>query len=49
MRSTNLAIVDNQKLTMMKSISGDNWEVVCKGKKWKRDEKIRFKHVDTGK
>jgi len=28
--------------------TGDNWEVVCKGKKWKRDEKIRFKHVDTG-
>eukprot|EP00794_Sanderia_malayensis_P011805 gene11805-13028_t len=28
--------------------TGDNWEVVCKGKYWKRDEKIRFKHLDTG-
>eukprot|EP00795_Rhopilema_esculentum_P008083 gene8083-13998_t len=28
--------------------TGDNWEVVCKSKKWKRDEKIKFKHTDTG-
>lgn len=26
---------------------GDNWVVVCAGKHWKRDERVRFKHVAT--
>lgn len=34
---------------MLYLVLGDNWEVVCKGKKWKRDEKVKFKHVDTAK
>lgn len=28
--------------------SGDHWEVLCSGN-WKRDESVRFLHVDTGK
>lgn len=28
--------------------SGDNWEVVCSGDSWRKDARVRFKHVDTG-
>ncbi|XP_047143857.1 stromal cell-derived factor 2 isoform X1 [Hydra vulgaris] len=28
--------------------TGDNWEVKCSGKNWSRNEKVRFKHIDTG-
>ena len=26
----------------------DNWEVVCSGAFWRRDQFVRFKHVETG-
>lgn len=29
--------------------TGDNWEVKCSSKYWNRDDKIRFKHADTGR
>ena len=28
---------------------GDNWQVLCSGKTWRRDNKVQFKHVDTNK
>ena len=28
-------------------ISGDNWSVTCPGKFWRRDDKVRLKHVVT--
>jgi len=27
--------------------SGDNWEVVCRGDTWGRDEVVQFRHIDT--
>lgn len=27
--------------------SGDNWQVVCKGESWNRDESIQLRHLDT--
>jgi len=27
--------------------TGDNWEVVCKGKYWLRDNVVQFRHLDT--
>lgn len=29
--------------------TGDNWEVICSGKYWMRDESIKLKHIDTGR
>jgi len=29
--------------------SGDDWEVKCSTKNWNRNDKIRFKHADTGR
>jgi len=28
--------------------TGDNWEIVCRGDSWDREETIQFRHVDTG-
>lgn len=27
--------------------TGDHWEVVCSGDFWRKDSRVRFKHVDT--
>ncbi|XP_065188887.1 stromal cell-derived factor 2-like [Sycon ciliatum] len=31
------------------SDTGDNWQVVCSGKVWRKDTKVQLKHVDTDK
>ena len=32
---------------VLSTIAGDNWVVVCSDKHWRRDSKIRLKHVVT--